>query len=150
MKLYSTLYFIIFTSIFIFFDRISKYFVIKNLHFGESINILKDILKFEKVENRGGVFGIFPDGKNFFIVISFIAIILIIYFFIKINPKNIFIVFNLSLIFSGILGNLIDRLKYGYVIDFISVRNFPVFNLSDSYITIGIILMFIFLWNQDI
>jgi len=150
MKLYSTLYFIIFTSIFIFFDRISKYFVIKNLHFGKSFNILKDILKFEKVENRGGVFGIFPDGKNFFIVISFIAIILIIYFFIKINPKNIFIVFNLSLIFSGILGNLIDRLKYGYVIDFISVRNFPVFNLSDSYITIGIILMFIFLWNQDI
>lgn len=150
MKLYSTFYFIIFTSIFIFFDRISKYFVIKNLDFGESINILKDLLKFEKVENRGGVFGIFPDGKNFFIVISFIAIILIIYFFIKINPKTIFLIFNLSLIFSGISGNLIDRLKYGYVIDFISFKNFPVFNLSDSYITIGIILMFIFLWNQDI
>lgn len=150
MKLYSTLYFIIFASILIFFDRISKYFVIKNLNSQRTIHIFKDILKLEKVENRGGIFGIFPDGKFFFIIISFIAIILLLYFFIRINPKTIFIIFNLSLIFSGILGNLVDRLIYGYVIDFISVKNFPVFNLSDSYITVGIILMFIFLWKQDI
>ncbi|MGB9750273.1 MAG: signal peptidase II [Caldisericia bacterium] len=150
MKLYSTLYFIIFASILIFFDRISKYFVIKNLNSQKTIHIFKDFLKFEKVENRGGIFGIFPDGKFFFIIISFIAIILLLYFFIRINPKTIFITFNLSLIFSGILGNLIDRLIYGYVIDFISVKNFPVFNFSDSYITVGIILMFIFLWKQDI
>jgi len=150
MKLYSTLYFIIFASILIFFDRISKYFVIKDLNSQRTIHIFKDILKLEKVENRGGIFGIFPDGKFFFIIISFIAIILLLYFFIRINPKTIFIIFNLSLIFSGILGNLVDRLIYGYVIDFISVKNFPVFNLSDSYITVGIILMFIFLWKQDI
>lgn len=150
MRLYSTILFIIFTSIFIFLDRISKIFIIKNLNFGETIYILKNLLKFEKVENRGGIFGIFPDGKNFFIIISFVAIILLLYFFFKINPKTLFIIFNISLIFSGILGNLLDRLIYGYVIDFISVGNYPVFNLSDSYITIGIILMFIFLWKQDI
>lgn len=150
MKLHSTILFIFFTSIFIFFDRISKYFVMKNLNFGDSIQIIKNLLKFERVENRGGIFGIFPDGKNFFIIISFIAFFLLLYFFFKINPKTLFITFNLSLIFSGILGNLIDRLIYGYVLDFISVGNFPVFNLSDSYITIGIILMFIFLWKQDI
>ncbi|HOC53064.1 MAG TPA: signal peptidase II [Caldisericia bacterium] len=150
MKFYYFIYFLIFTSIFIFLDRISKYFVVKNLDYNEKIHIFKDLLKFEKVENRGGIFGIFPEGRYFFIIISFIALMLLLYFFIKIEPKTLFIAFNISLIISGILGNLIDRLKYGYVIDFISVKNFPVFNLSDSYITIGIVLMLIFLWKMDL
>lgn len=150
MKFYYFIYFLIFTSIFIFLDRISKYFVVKNLDYNETVHIFKDLLKFEKVENRGGIFGIFPEGRYFFIIISFIALMLLLYFFIKIEPKTLFIAFNISLIISGILGNLIDRLKYGYVIDFISVKNFPVFNLSDSYITIGIVLMLIFLWKMDL
>jgi len=150
MKFYYFIYLLIFTSIFIFFDRISKYFVVKNLDYNETVHIFKDLLKFEKVENRGGIFGIFPEGRYFFIIISFVALMLLLYFFIKIEPKTLFITFNISLIISGISGNLIDRLKYGYVIDFISVKNFPVFNLSDSYITIGIVLMLIFLWKMDL
>lgn len=150
MKIYTLIYFSFFTLLFLFFDRFSKYLVIKNLSSQDTIYIFKDFLKFEKVENRGGIFGIFPDGKNFFIIISFIAIILLLYFFIKLNPKSLLIIFNLSLIFSGIVGNLIDRLKYGYVIDFISIKNFPVFNFSDSYITIGVFLMFIILWKEKI
>lgn len=150
MKFYYFIYFLIFTLIFTFLDRISKYLVVKNLDYSETVHIFKDLLKFEKVENRGGIFGIFPEGRYFFIIISFVALMLLLYFFIKIEPKTLFITFNISLIISGISGNLIDRLKYGYVIDFISVKNFPVFNLSDSYITIGIVLMLIFLWKMDL
>lgn len=150
MKFYSLLYFTFFSIIFIFFDRFSKYLIVKNLKYGKTVYLINNFLKLEKVENRGGIFGLFPDGKIFFIVASFIAIILLLYFLFKINPNKTFIILNLSLIFSGIVGNLIDRLSYGYVIDFISIGNFPVFNLSDSYITIGILLMFIFLWKEDI
>ncbi len=142
--------FLIFSFFLILFDRISKFFILKNLRFGESIKILDDLLKFERVENRGGIFGFFPQGKYFFIFISIVALIIIFIIFIKLKSNSIFLIFLLSLIFSGIFGNLIDRIFYGYVVDFISVKNFPVFNLSDSYITVGVILILIFLWKENL
>lgn len=142
--------FFIFSFFLILIDRISKYFILKNLRFGESIKILGDLLKFERVENRGGIFGIFPQGRIFFILISIVALIIIFIIFIKLKSNSILLIFLLSLIFSGILGNLIDRIFYGFVVDFISVRNFPVFNLSDSYITVGVILILLFLWKEEL
>jgi signal peptidase II len=144
------LYFFIISSMLILFDRLTKYFILKNLKFGESIKIIGEILKFEKVENRGGVFGIFPQGRYFFIIISIVALFIIFIIFIKLKLESKIIIFLLSLIFSGIFGNLIDRIFYGYVIDFISIKNFPVFNLSDSYITIGVILILLFLWKKEL
>ncbi|MCX8094905.1 MAG: signal peptidase II [Caldisericia bacterium] len=144
------IYFVIFSSIFIFLDRISKYFVIKNIKYGDSIKILGNFLKFERVDNRGGIFGLFPNGKYIFITLSIIALIIIFIFFIKYEFKFTLFIFLLSLIFSGITGNLIDRIFYGFVVDFISVKNFPVFNLSDSYITIGVILIVFYLWREEL
>lgn len=142
--------FLIFSFIFVFFDRVSKNFVIKNIKHGETIKIFNDFLSFERVDNRGGIFGIYPDGKIFFIILSIIALILIFIFLLKYQINSYFLIFLISLIFSGIVGNLIDRIIYGYVIDFISVKNFPVFNLSDSYITIGVILILIYLWKKEL
>lgn len=144
------IYFFIFSLIFVFFDRLSKYFVIKNIKYGDIVKILGDFLKFERVDNRGGIFGLFPNGKIIFIVLSIIALIIIFIFLVKFKFNSIYLIFLLSLIFSGIVGNLIDRVLYGYVIDFISVKNFPVFNLSDSYITIGVILTILYLWKKEL
>lgn len=144
------IYFFIFSFIFVFFDRVSKYFVIKNIKYGDTVKILGDFLKFERVDNRGGIFGLFPNGKIIFIVLSIIALIIIFTFLAKFKFNSIFLIFFVSFIFSGIVGNLIDRVLYGYVIDFISVKNFPVFNLSDSYITIGVILTVLYLWKRDL
>lgn len=144
------IYFLIFSFVFVFFDRVSKNFVIKNIKYGETIRILDDFLKFERVDNRGGIFGIFPDGKIFFIILSILALILIFIFLLRYQFNSYFLIFLISLIFSGIFGNLIDRIIYGFVIDFISVKNFPVFNLSDSYITIGVILIVIYLWKKEL
>ncbi|MDI6860575.1 MAG: signal peptidase II [Caldisericia bacterium] len=142
--------FIIFSCIFVFLDRLSKIFVIKNIKYGESIKILGDFLKFERVDNRGGIFGIFPDGKIFFIVFSILALFLIFIFLFKYKFNSCFLIFLISLIFSGIVGNLIDRILYGFVVDFISVKNFPVFNLSDTYITVGVVLIVVYLWKKEL
>ena len=131
-------------------DRISKYLIIKNLSYGETIKLFGNFLKITRVENPGGIFGFFPRGKVFFLGLSIVAIGILLFFILKHLKKDPFITIILTLLLSGVVGNLLDRVIYGSVIDFIHVLDFPVFNLSDSYITIGIIIAIFYLWKKGI
>ena len=92
------------------------------------------------VHNRGAAFGMLKNQLFLFVMISFFAI-LFIFLHLK-NKKNPFLFkVSLSLILSGAVGNLIDRLRFGYVIDFLDLRFWPVFNLADSALTIGALLL---------
>jgi signal peptidase II len=122
----------------VFFDQITKYLVIKYINPLDSIEILP-FLHLVSVRNPGAAFGMFKDlSRNFFIILSIAAIIFVTYLIIKNAYNNI----GLSLLLGGAIGNLIDRLLYGQVVDFIdfSVGNFhwPAFNVADSALTIGI------------
>lgn len=122
----------------ILLDQGSKYLIIRYVDFFDSIEILP-FLHIVSVRNTGAAFGILKDmNTHFFISISIIAIIFVIYLL----KKNAYNFVGLSLIFGGAAGNLIDRILYGYVVDFIdfSIGTFhwPAFNLADSCITIGI------------
>lgn len=129
-------------------DQVSKAAISSKLSPGQSIPIIKNILHLTFVKNTGAAFGLFKNSIYFFIAVSVIAVVIIGVILLKaIRNENFFgdFLFNFSLILimSGALGNLIDRVSLRYVIDFIDVRIWPVFNFADSSITIGTALLII-------
>jgi len=114
----------------------------------ESIPVIKSIFHITYVENTGIAFGLFPQGHFLFIIISLIIILVIVFFERKTVLKSPAERFCLGLILGGALGNLIDRLRFGFVIDFLDFRIWPVFNLADSGVCIGGILMVFFLLKK--
>ena len=120
-------------------DQLTKFIITKNLMPHESMPVIKGIFHFTLVHNRGAAFGILKGQLFLFIFTSAIAIILI-YRTLKNCHLNLYSI-SLGLILAGAIGNLIDRLIFGYVIDFLDFRIWPVFNIADASITIGAILM---------
>ncbi len=123
----------------LFLDQLTKFIVTKELTVGQSIPFLEGILHFTLIHNRGAAFGILKGQVPFFILTSGIAVALIA-INLKKNKRALYSL-SLSLILAGALGNLIDRLFLGYVVDFIDFRIWPVFNIADSAITVGAILL---------
>jgi len=148
-------------------DQLIKFLITKNLFQNQSIPIIKGIFHITLVHNRGAAFGILKNQIPLFIITSLFAIILIyfnlkkiafgdnlkvrflsgfrkvLYTFLhhKENRQSKSYSIALSLILAGALGNLVDRLFFGYVIDFLDFRIWPVFNVADSAITVGAILL---------
>lgn len=126
-------------------DRVTKMFFSDLLAYGESLPIIRNVLHMTLVHNTGIAFGFFKNQGIVFIVIPIIAIFLLvfnIYYYRQNNEalSRVYIV-AFSLILGGAIGNLIDRIVYGHVIDFIDFRVWPVFNIADSAITIGAIMI---------
>jgi len=123
-------------------DQLTKLLVIKNLTLYQSVPVLKNIFHITFVSNRGAAFGMLKNQVPVFIFAAFFAIVLIYVNIRKTQIKKISI-YNLSLalILAGAIGNLIDRLRFGYVVDFLDFRVWPVFNIADSAITIGAVLL---------
>ena len=123
-------------------DQIIKFYIIKNIY-NSSIVVLDDILNFSYVENTGGAFGIASNSIFIFVVVNIIVITLITKFVIyKKNEISLFILINLGLILAGGIGNLIDRVFRGFVVDYIDISpliKYPVFNLADICVVIGCI-----------
>jgi signal peptidase II len=129
-------------SVIFFLDRFTKIYIIKNFLLNQTAPLIKGILYFTLVHNRGAAFGILKNQLPVFIFTAVVTVILI-YLNLKKNKKKTLSLyyFSLSLILAGALGNLVDRLIFGYVIDFIDLRFWPVFNIADSAITVGAILL---------
>lgn len=128
----------------IVFDQIVKYLIVRNFNIGEEKILIDNFLKFIYIRNTGAAFGIFSGNIVFLIGIS----LLLIFYIIKEMKKNInnnLSLLSFSLIIGGAVGNLIDRIFRGYVVDFISFtlfqREMSIFNIADMYITIGVILL---------
>ena len=130
----------------VFLDKASKIFFSDMLSLGESIPVLRNIFHITLVHNTGIAFGLFKNQGIVFIIVPLIAIVLIvfhIYYYRSNNQVSRMYIVGFSLILSGAIGNLIDRILFGYVIDFIDFRIWPVFNLADSAITIGTLIILI-------
>ena len=132
----------------ILLDQVTKRWAVNVLKNGESIKITENFLRFTYAENRGAAFSILQNQRWFFIIVT--VIILLILGYIYFNTKNLTKLSKLSIAMTagGAIGNFIDRLLLGYVIDFIDVRfgnlyNFPIFNVADSFVVCGAILMMI-------
>lgn len=140
----------------VLFDQITKYWAVKNLSVYEGWSVMP-CLKWILAFNTGAAFS-FLDGagawhKLLFMIFSMSMSVLLVYWILNKKAKSTLEYIALSCILGGALGNLIDRLHYGYVIDFILVyyktHQFPVFNVADSVITIGGFCLFLGWWLQE-
>ena len=133
--------------IILFLDQTTKILASNLLDLDKSLTIIPNFFSLTYTKNYGAAWSMMWDKRIILIIISLVALILISYIIYKEKRltvcKNIYYGF----LIGGILGNLIDRVIYGYVIDFFDFNilgyNFPIFNISDSFIVIGIILIFI-------
>jgi signal peptidase II len=128
---------LIFVLIILALDQLTKFYFTKNLFLNQSVPIIKGFFHLTLVHNRGAAFGILKNQIPLFIITSLLTIILIIAHLKKYKTRFSLYSLSLSLILAGAVGNLIDRLSLGYVIDFLDFRIWPVFNIADSVITVG-------------
>ena len=139
-------------------DQWTKSMVVQKLPLYQRVKVIQGFFNLTHVRNTGGAFGIFGGEKGglgsiLFVVVSLIAIGAIVFLFLKIKENEKTLALSFSLILSGAIGNLIDRLRYGEVVDFLdfylSTYHWPAFNVADSAICIGIGLMALELVKGD-
>jgi len=129
----------------IIIDQLIKLFIKTNIT--KDIVIIPKIFKITNVINTGAAFSILKNNNTLLILITIIILVLLNYYIKKNNIENDY--FELGIILGGIVGNLFDRLLYNGVIDYIEISSFPVFNLADSLIVLGIILLIIKEFKKD-
>ncbi len=127
-------------------DQLTKWLAVKFLMPVGTFPIIGDVLHLTYLENEGAAFGMLKDSRWVFLVISTIAIAGIIFYFVRFKPQNKLFQLSLAFILGGGIGNMIDRTLLGYVVDFIDFRliNFAIFNVADSFVCIGAVLLFIY------
>jgi signal peptidase II len=135
-------------GVIILLDQVTKAFVRATIPFGGSIIPLEGLpfLRIVHWENTGAAFGMFQGGGVIFGILAVIVSVIIVVYFPKIPADYFFMRFALAMQLGGALGNLIDRIRFGPVTDFIAVGAFPVFNIADASITIGVAILLLFLW----
>ena len=122
-------------------DQTAKFFALKNLSPDISIPILKNVFHLTLVLNKGIAFGFLKDRAPFLIAIGIISAGFLLYFLPRIKKEALSTRIAAAMVLGGILGNLIDRIRFGYVVDFLDFLVWPVFNIADSCITIGAVLI---------
>ncbi|MGC9615801.1 signal peptidase II [Staphylococcus pasteuri] len=128
-------------------DQITKWIIASSMKIGNSYEVIPNFLNITSHRNNGAAWGILSGKMFFFYIITVIILIILVLFFIKEAKYNLFMQLAVSLLFAGALGNFIDRLFNGEVVDFIDTNifgyDFPIFNIADSSLTIGVILIII-------
>ena len=146
----------IISSVILALDQATKLYIDANFRLHESIPVIRGWFNLTYVRNKGAAFGIFADSAiriPFFITVSIVAMLGILWYIRRLSNGQRLAVFSLSLVFAGACGNLIDRIRLGEVIDFLDVywqrHHWPAFNVADSAITVGVTLLFIDMWRED-
>ncbi len=133
----------LFTVLFIFIDQVSKGIINTFMHLNNSIKVIGDFLNITYVHNYGAAFSMFENARIIFIIITIIALNLIYFYLIKDKKLNNLQSVTYGMLLGGIIGNLVDRVLYGYVLDFIDVKGFAIFNIADSFIVISVIILIV-------
>ena len=129
----------------VFIDQLTKLLVKASFDLGESIRLLGNVLRFTYIENPGMAFGLRFAGPWFFTIFSAIASLALVFYLYKVRHERFLTRLSLALVLGGAIGNLIDRVLYSQVIDFIDVgignTRWPVFNIADSAVSVGMVLL---------
>ena len=149
-KQYGLLFIVV--AVIIIIDQVTKAIVRANIPFGGQwmpVEWLAPFFRFVHWNNTGAAFGLFQNGGLVFGILAVIVSGVIIYFFPQIPRENTWMRIALAMQMAGALGNLIDRIWFGPVTDFISVGSFAVFNIADSSITVGVAILILTLWLEE-
>ena len=148
----SYIFLILLACLIIILDQITKELIRANLAFGEVWSPWEWLTPYARIVhwyNTGVAFGLFQGLGLVFTILPMVVVILILIFYNQLAGENWWMRVAIGLELGGAIGNLIDRIRIGHVTDFISVGNFPVFNVADASITIGVGLMLIALWYEE-
>lgn len=131
-------------------DQVTKHLVVANLELYESVEVIPGVLDFTYVQNDGAAFGSLDDARWVFMILSTLAIVAILVYMFWKKPQDKVLLAALILVNGGGIGNMIDRISLGYVIDFIDFCAFPkiwmwIFNVADSFVCIGAGLLVLWL-----
>lgn len=141
----------------VLFDFITKAYIDSNMSLHESVVVIGGLLNITYVRNPGAAFSFLATASPgfrsvFFLSVTILSIVLVLYYIAKSKTEEPLMIFALSLILSGALGNFIDRVRIGEVIDFIDVHlgayHWPAFNVADSAITVGACIMLLALFKR--
>lgn len=129
------------------FDQITKYFASLNLKNADAVGFIPGLVKFRYAENTGMAFSMLSGARWVFILVTVIACVLVLYYLFSDRCKSLWLYWSLGVIVSGGIGNLIDRIKFGYVVDFIEPTfvDFAVFNIADCAVTCGAVSLIAYL-----
>ena len=136
-------------------DQLTKALVVANLTVGEKARVLGDMVQVWHAQNRGAAFSLFQGGTALFLIVSVLSIGMVAYFHRTLRGRSPWLHVVLGIILGGTLGNFIDRLRQGYVTDWLSVgigdARWPTFNVADSSVVvgIGILVIYLFLTSPD-
>ena len=137
----------LFLIVLVFIDQFTKYLAIIKLKNQPAFNIINGVLEFNYLENRGAAFGMLQNQKLFFVFVAVIFLSVIIYVLVKAPDDRKYFSMHilLTMIAAGAIGNMIDRLRFEYVVDFIYfvLINFPIFNVADIYVTVATAILVI-------
>lgn len=146
---------IIVMGLLLVFDQFTKNLAISRLKDKPAYVLIDGVLELQYLENRGSAFGMLQNQKYFILFVGIVFMAVILFFLFKLPKRRKFCIVHilLSVIIAGGLGNMIDRLRFDYVVDFISfiLINYPIFNVADIYIvvaTIGLFILFLFVFKE--
>ena len=130
------------SSLIFILDQLTKFWVRTTFSLGESRPLLPRIFHLTFVTNTGSAFGLFPRARSLFIILSILTLIVLLTLAWRKRKKlPLLVQLFFGLLLGGVAGNLIDRLRLGYVVDFLDFRIWPVFNIADSSITLAVIFL---------
>ena len=124
--------------IWLVFDQVSKYYVMNHFAIGESVSVIQNVFHLTYIINRGAAFGMLANQRWFFLVVAFILIIVYAIYHKKVNRGPISLRIGSALLISGAIGNGIDRYVLHGVVDFFDFRIWPIFNVADIGICVGV------------
>jgi signal peptidase II len=132
-------------------DQLTKWLIVTRLSLHESIPVIDGLLRITRIHNSGIAFGFFPGLPKLFTGVTVLSMLVVLYFYLTIQPRTRLVAAGCALILGGAAGNLTDRIQYGYVVDFINFSFWPAFNVADSAVSVGVatLLVNFFLENKE-
>lgn len=143
-------------SIAILFDQWTKYLAVAHLKDKAAYTLINDVFELQYLENRGAAFGMLQNQQILFVIISIVVLAIAGFVYVKLPKKRRFHLLRICIlgITAGAIGNMIDRVRLNYVVDFFYFKliDFPIFNVADIYVTvstIGFILLVLFYYSEE-
>ena len=128
--------------------QLGRHAVLVSMHLGESIPIIKDVFHITFVLNPGAAFGMLEHQRWIFIVVALLVVVLALVFYKHIQRESLITRIGTGLLLGGALGNLLDRIQSGLVVDFLDFRIWPVFNIADIAICVGAAMLIWDMWQR--
>ncbi|WP_430609114.1 signal peptidase II [Enterococcus sp. DIV0876] len=143
--------FFLLSAIVIGLDQWLKIWIVANYQLGETHSMIDGIFSLTYLQNTGAAWSILEGKMVFFAIITVIAVAVVVYLMFRYRKSSLWFRFGLAFVLAGAIGNFIDRMQHGYVVDMFQLDfiNFPIFNIADMSLVFGVILIFIYALVDD-